>query len=283
MPPAIIDAHVHLWNPAELPLPWLAGIPALNQPFGLAEYQEATTDVPIAGMVYVETDVAPQFAVLEAERVVALAPHAPHLRGIVAAAPVEYGAPTRAYLAALQRLGPLIKGVRRNLQSETDPHFCLKDDFITGVHLLADYDWSFDLCIRHDQLPAATELVRRSPQVRFVLDHLGKPPIRHQQLDPWRDDLARLAQLPNVWCKVSGVLTEADPGQMRPADIAPYVAHALTVFGPARTLFGGDWPVLRLAASYQQWVRLLVEVLSSLAAEAQQQFWGGTAQTVYRL
>jgi len=279
----IIDAHVHLWDTATLPRLWLADVPQLNQPFGLAEYARDTAATAVAGIVFVETDVAPQYALLEARSMVELAAHTPTLLGIIAAAPVEYGERTRGYLDALQRLGGPIKGVRRNLQSEPDTQFFLSDDFVAGVQLLAEYDWTFDLCIRHEQLPAVTALVQRCPQVRFVLDHLGKPPIRQGHLDPWREHLAQLALLPNVWCKLSGLLTEADHQRWRPEDLAPYITHALAVFGPERTLFGGDWPVLRLAASYQRWVTLLSDALHAFDEPSQQQFWAGTAHHVYHL
>ncbi len=122
---SIVDAHVHLWNPRLFPIPWLAEVPAINRPFGLAEYYEQTATLPLAGMVYVEVDVAPQFALLEVEYIIGLAAHNPRIQGIVATAPVQYGAQTRVYLDALRKLGPLIKGVRRNLQGEVDLGYCL--------------------------------------------------------------------------------------------------------------------------------------------------------------
>src|SRR5947209_5870593 len=109
---ALVDAHVHLWNPHLFPMPWLTEVPTLNHPFGLAEYREQTVGLPISGMVYVEVDVAPQFALLEAEYIVKLATHEPRLQGIVVTAPVQYGEQLRVYLDALRSLGPLIKGVR---------------------------------------------------------------------------------------------------------------------------------------------------------------------------
>ena len=281
--PAIIDAHVHLWDPTTLRMPWLDDVPDLNRPFDIADYAAATAGLDIAGMIYVEVDVAPQYALIEAETVVELAAQQPQLFGVIAAAPLEFGPRTRRYLDALHRLGPLIKGVRRNLQGEGDPQFCLSTDFIAGVQLLAAYDWTFDICIRHEQLAAVTELARRCPQVRFVLDHLGKPPIRLHQLDPWREDLARLAALPNVWIKISGLVTEADHTQWRAEDLTPYIAHALTVFGPSRAMFGGDWPVMTLAATYPQWVEVMADALRDYDAADQEQFWETTARGVYHL
>lgn len=280
---SIVDAHVHLWNPHLFPIPWLSEVPALDRPFGLAEYREQTAGLPISGMVYVEVDVAPQFALLEAEYIVKLATYNPQLQGIVVSAPVQYGEQIRVYLDALRNLGLLIKGVRRNLQGEDDLGYCLQAPFVQGVQLLAEYEYSFDICIRHEQLPAVTELVRQCPDVTFILDHCGKPNIRKQVLDPWRRDLERLAALPNICCKLSGLITEANLQAWRFTDLPPYVMHALAVFGEQRILFGGDWPVLRQAGSYQEWFETVTHLIADLPETAQRAIWQENAQHYYRL
>ncbi len=279
----IVDAHVHLWSPEHFPRPWLAALPALDRPFGLAEYQDQTRGLPITGMVFVETGVAPHYALLEAQWAASLAGADPRLLGVVAAAPLDDGTRIRAYLDALAALGPVVKGVRRNLQDESDAEICLRAGFVQGVRLLADYGFSCDLCIRHHQLPAVTALARACPGVVFVLDHLGKPPIEAHQLNPWRDQLAALAALPNVACKVSGLATEADWQRWQPADLAPYVAHTLAVFGPERVLFGSDWPVVTLASTYQRWAQTLDALTSQLPANQRRKLWTENARRWYRL
>ena len=189
----------------------------------------------------------------------------------------------RVYLDALRKLGPLIKGVRRNLQGEDDLGYCLQATFVQGVQLLAEYGYSFDICIRHEQLPAVTELARLCPDGTFILDHCGKPDIREQLLDTWRVDLELLAALATVWCKLSGLLTEADLQRWRLADLVPYVLHILTVFGEQRILFGGDWPVLLQAGSYKEWVESVTHLIARLPETAQRAIWRENAQRCYHL
>jgi L-fuconolactonase len=278
----IIDAHVHIWNPAMFNMPWLEDVPALRRPFGLQQYREQTRRLPIAGMVYVEVGVDPRQALGEAYRVVELAREEPRLQAIVAAAPVELGTSVRGHLEALSALSPLVKGVRQNIQDEPEPDFCLRPDFVEGVRLLAEYGLSFDLCIRHRQLRSIVELVRKCPDTRFILDHLGKPDIKQHVLDPWRGHLAQLAALPNVWCKVSGLVTEADPRRWTPDDLAPYVAYTLEVFGEDRVVFGGDWPVLLLASSYDRWIETLDSLTRHLSSGAKHRLWAENARHFYR-
>ena len=279
----LVDAHVHLWNPQHFPMPWLDHTPALNKPFELSDYPRQSAGCTIAALVSVEVDVAPHYALLEARWAADLAVHDARLQGIVAAAPVEHGEQVRAYLDALQATSPLIKGVRRNLQDEPDAAFCLQEDFVQGIRLLPTYGFSFDLCIRHWQLPAVVELVRRCPDTHFILDHLGKPAIKAHLLDPWREHLAQLAALPNVCCKISGLVTEADQHRWAPEELAPYVAHALEVFGEDRVVFGGDWPVLLLAASHDRWVETLDALTQHLSPAAKRKLWKENARRFYRL
>jgi L-fuconolactonase len=163
------------------------------------------------------------------------------------------------------------------------PEFLVDSDLVEGIRLLSDYGFSFDLTVTAGQLKHAIELVDRCPEVQFVLDHLGKPAIREGRLDPWRTHLERLAEREHVVCKLSGVLTEADLEEWATADVAPFIEHALECFGPDRLLFGGDWPVLRLAADYSTWVDLVETSIQSYSDIEQQKILRETARRVYDL
>jgi len=279
----VIDAHVHLWDPTQLRIPWLDSDPLLNHPYLLSSYREQTQSVPIERLVYVQVDAAPQYGLIEAEWINALAEQEPLIGGIVAYAPLEDGNCIQSYLPALTRLGSRIKGVRRLLQDESDPAFCLQPGFVRGVQLLPAYGLSCDICIRASQLPSAIALVERCPDTAFVLDHMGKPEISTHNVDTWRKEMTALAAHPHVFCKVSGLVTEADHNHWRPEDLAPYIEHVLHVFGEDRILFGGDWPVVLHAAPYRRWVETLDALTAHLSEVARRKLWAENARSFYRL
>ncbi len=279
----IVDAHLHLWDPRRFRMPWLDGNSLLDKPYGLAQYREHTAGIDVAAMVYLQVEVAPPYALLEAQWAVAQAEQDGRIAAIVPWAPLEDGEHARSFLAALQALDPRIKGVRRIVQDEPDPTFCLRPGFVRGVQLLPEYGFSCDLCIRHPQLAATVELVRQCPQTSFILDHIAKPNIKDRLLDPWRSEIRELASLPNVLCKVSGLATEADAQGWTPDDLAPYLAHVLESFGEDRVVFGGDWPVVLGASSYRRWVETLDGLTAHLSPQAQRKLWAENARRFYRL
>lgn len=272
----LLDAHVHLWDPSLRRYSWLDDAPALRRAYRPAELDggagptgvivvEAGCDDPSGELDWIET----------------LAADWPVIRAVVAHAPLEHGASVGGLLADFARR-PLVAGVRRNVQDET-AGFMDDPDFIAGVRALAPHGLTFDACVRAHQLVELTRLVDRCPEVTFVLDHLGKPNIRHHQWEPWWHEIADLAGRPNVFAKLSGLTTEADLDLWRTSDIRPYLDHALAVFGPRRCLFGSDWPVATLATSYQRWVDLIHETIAELPAPDRDEVLAGTATRVYRL
>ena len=181
------------------------------------------------------------------------------------------------------RRRPLIRGVRHLIQGEADPGFCVRPEFVAGVRALGEIGLSFDLCIRNHQLPPARELVARCPGTAFVLDHAGKPDIRKARVEPWRDDLARLAALPNVTCKLSGLIAEADPTAWTIDGLRPYADHVLACFGPDRVAFGSDWPVVKLGSTFDGWLRPAGQLVSHLPDPARAGIFGDNARRIYRL
>jgi len=280
---SIIDGHVHLWQPGRYSVPWLDNVPMLNKPFGLTEYSAATHDVSVEGFVYLEIDVAPAYAQLEARQIVELAAQDSRIKGVVAHAPVEDGEQVRTYLEALVALGPKIKGIRRLTQGLPDPEFCLRPGFIQGIQLLPEYGLSCDLCCTFRELGPTVELVRRCPETSFILDHIGKPNIRGNEMSPWKEQMTDLASHPNTVCKISGATTEANLDSWTVEQIKPYVLHALGVFGEDRVVFGSDWPVVLQAAPYRRWVDTLDELTDDWSASAKRKLWSENAKRFYRL
>ena len=234
-------------------------------------------------LVFVEVDVAEGRHLDEAVWVEHAARHDSRVQAIVAAMPLERGAAAEPDVAAFARM-PLARGVRRLIQGHVDePGWCLRPEFVAGVKLLATYDLGFEICIYHPQMADAIELVRRCPEVRFILDHIGKPGIRDGLREPWWSQMRELARLPNVICKVSGVVTEADHDSWTYDQVAPYVAHAIECFGFDRVAFGGDWPVMELATRYPDWVALVDRVTAGTAEADLRKLYRDTAIGYYRL
>lgn len=278
----IVDTHVHLWDLQRLSYPWLAGNAALNKNHLLADYRRACGPVQVAKMVFVQCDCVPRQAQQEAEWVSTLARDEPRLRGIVARAALEQGDRVRPQLEKLTAL-PLVKGVRRLIQGEADAEFCLRPEFVRGVQLLHPFELSFDLCLKHAQLANTIKLVRQCPDVKFVLDHIGKPDIKAGRIDPWRAELRELAQMENVWCKLSGMVTEADHATWQPADLRPFIDHVIACFGFDRVMFGSDWPVSTLATDYPRWVATLDAALHRCSRDELQRVYVRNAEAFYRV
>lgn len=271
----IIDSHVHFWDPQKLHYAWLENIPTLNRAF-LPDH------VPpqVEGIIFVQADCAPEQGLDEVDFVTALAANDARVRGIVAFAPLENGASVRPYLTALTQRR-LVRGARRLIQDEP-LGFAMMRDFVAGVQLLAEFNLSFDICIRHWQLGDAIQLVRACPQVQFVLDHSGKPDIRNHLLEPWRAQISELASRSNVSCKLSGLVTEA-ASDWTPHDLEPYIQHVISAFGADRVMFGSDAPVEYLASTYERWLETLQNAASHLSEADQEKLWHNNAKNFYHL
>jgi L-fuconolactonase len=278
-PVPVVDSHVHFWDPAELEYPWLADLPPLLRAFGPEEYREAARDIPVESALFVEANPHPARGAAEARRVQRLAASHPWIAGVVAF--VDLTATSAA--PALDELADvaLVRGIRHNIQGNA-PGFALQPAYVEGVREAGRRGLVVDLCVTHDQLPEAILLVDHAPDTRFVLDHCAKPAIRDRLLDPWRADLARLAERPNVSCKISGLLSEAEPG-IPAEELLPYAAHVVEVFGTGRVMYGSDWPVLTLAGSHSGWYDFTRLLTRGWSDEEVRRFYRENARSAYSL
>jgi L-fuconolactonase len=274
-----IDAHQHLWDLAARPQDWLAGLEPLRRDFGEADLRAATSAAGIDATVLVQ--VLPDIE--ETAEFLALAGKSDLIAGVVGW--VDLTAPDVAEQLDRLRRGPggdRLVGVRHLVEPEPDPEWLTRPDVLAGLRAVRDAGLVYDVLTRPHQLPAAVAAARAVPDLVFVLDHLSKPDIAGRVLEPWATGLAELAALPNVVAKVSGLVTEAGP-QWTVDDLRPGVDVALEAFGPSRLMFGTDWPVCLLAASYDEVLDSARQVTDGLTAAELDQVFGGTATRVYRL
>jgi len=277
----IVDTHVHLWHPKQLRYPWLAEVRTLNRPYLLKDYIEAYGALEIESIVFVQCDTHPDDGLKETAWVTSLAAVEPRIQGIVAWAPLEEGAQVAPFVEKLAE-NRLVKGIRRLIQSES-VDFCVQPNFVSGVKVLSRYGLSFDICIFHPQLANAIRLVEQCPHVQFILDHIGKPDIKNQLFDPWKQEIKTLAAFPNVHCKISGLVTEADLEKWTPADLQPYIEHVINCFGFDRVIYGSDWPVSTQASDYPRWVQTLKDAVSGCSSEELRNLFRDNAIKFYRL
>lgn len=275
-----MDAHLHVWDLAVRPQPWTVSTPELQRSFSLAEIQPALTVDRFDAVIVVQTLAVPE----ETTELLALAAREPVVAGVVGWADVT--APDlRTRLAGLAAAlgGTSLVGIRHLVQDEPDPRWLCRRDVRRGLAALADAGLAFDLLIRPHQLPAAVETAAELSQLRFVLDHGGKPDIAAGGLEPWASDIADLSLMPNVAVKLSGLVTEADHDAWTVEQLRPYADVLIEAFGPDRIMFGSDWPVCLLATSYEVWVATATALMAGLTEAERQQIFGATAARWYRL
>jgi len=293
----IIDTHQHLWDLNEFTLPWLDGAPTINQSYLQSDYAAATAGLNVVKAVYMEVDVAPAQQVAEARYIIEQCERddTPTVGAVISGRPAsdEFA----AYITQFKG-SPYIKGVRQVLHGPSTPAgYCLQPTFVQSIQLLGELGMSFDLCLRAGELADAVKLVEQCPETRFVVDHCGNanPNIiageaadesggaRLHTRQQWLDDMQALAARPNVICKISGIVASATPGQWNAATLAPTVNHCLNAFGPDRVVFGGDWPVCTLVASYREWVTALREIIAERSEAEQRKLLHDNAERFYGL
>lgn len=277
----IVDTHVHLLDLERLSYPEIAAVPAIHRTHLMADFDRARGAVDVDRIVFVEVAVADDQQVAETAFVADLAQADARIQAIVAAAQVERGAEVEGQLDRLDR--PLLRGIRRLIQNNPDPEFCIRPGFVEGVRFVGRRGLHFEICITHDQLGAALELARQCPDVPLILDHIGKPAIRHNLVEPWWSQVRALADLPHVQCKVSGVLTEDLHDRWTESHVRPYIARIFDVFGTDRVMFGSDWPVSDLTHRYPDWVAILDRFMAGFSDDERRRFFRDNAIDFYRL
>jgi L-fuconolactonase len=274
-----IDAHHHIWDLAVRDQEWTADLPVLRRSFSFDELRPQLRTAGVDGTVLVQTITVAE----ETPEMLALADATPEIRGVVGW--VDLTAPDVA-----QRLtelcerpdGRWLVAIRHQVQGEPDPEWLCRADVLRGLEAVAEAGLAYDLLVKPVQLPAAIRAVRAVPQLRFILDHGGKPAIETGEREPWAANIGELAQLPNVAVKLSGLVTEAGP-EWTVAELTPYAERLLETFQADRVMFGSDWPVCTLRADYGRVVDTAQEFVSGLSADDRARVFGATARHWYRL
>ena len=274
----IIDAHHHLWRYLPTEYSWIDdGMTSLRRDFLLADLERELAVAGVEGTVAVQA----QQTLKETDWLLSLAENSRLLRGVVGWAPIA----SRDFPVILDRLksGKKLRGLRHVIQGEPDDNYINRPDFNRGIKALAETGLVYDILIFEKHLAATIEFVDRHPNQVFVLDHIAKPPIRDSVLEPWKRNISELARRPNVYCKLSGLVTEAHWSTWSDADLRPYVDVVLDAFTPKRLMFGSDWPVCLLAATYERWFESLSRLINQLSPTEKGGIMGGNAIEIYHL
>jgi predicted TIM-barrel fold metal-dependent hydrolase len=277
----IIDTHQHLIYHGQFSYSWCKDVPALTgKPFRLEEYRIAAQDTGISQTLFMDAGVDDMHTKAETDFFLQLATCSDSgIVGVLATCrPEREDFP--AYLASI--LHPKLKGLRRILHVMPD-ELSQTPLFTKNLALLAKHNLAFDLCLLTRQLPLGVKLIRQFPDQQFILDHCGVPDIQGGRLDPWRQHIRELAKLPNLACKISGLVAYCDPQRVTAEAIHPYVEHCIECFGWDRVVFGGDWPVCNTTGSLGRWVEISKEIVAKESAGNQEKLFAKNAARIYRL
>ena len=273
-----IDAHQHLWHYLPPGPAWMAdGMEVLRRDFLLDDLRAVTTDANVMGTIVVETERTME----ETEWLCQVAASDDLIRGVVGWAPLT----SSTAVSQLERVAslPKMKAIRHPIHDEPDDLFVLRDDFNQGISALKQLNLAYDILIFEKHLPQTIQFVDRHPDQIFILDHIAKPRISDRVLSPWKENIRELARRSNVYCKISGLVTEADWSAWSYASLYPYMEIVLEAFTPKRTMFGSDWPVVTLASSYRRWIDTVRGAIAQLSTTERERILSGTAIEAYGL
>ncbi len=277
----VIDAHHHFWDPARATYPWMTeALAPIRRRFGPEDLRPLLAANGVDQTVLVQT----RSSIDETREFLATAAENDFIAGVVGW--VDLTAPDVAKQLASLREGPggaKLVGIRHQVHDEADPEWLARKDVRRGIAAVGKLGLAYDILVRTRELPAALVLAKALPDMRFVIDHIAKPPIASGATSEWAAALRPLAWCPNVFVKLSGLVTEADWKHWTVRDITPYVQRVLAWFGPERCLFGSDWPVCLLAASYAHVIDACGQAIGDLATTERERIFGGNAVELYRL
>ena len=259
----IVDAHFHLWNPERLQYNWLENFPSIQRTYTINEYWKEIPDTTIEKLVFIQCECRPEQYLQEIELVNEIAKTDSRIQGIVCWFPLEESN-VSFKLTELQQ-HKLVCGIRRLEESPLSLY--TNPQFITNLRSLPKYNFSFDLCVKPNQLAQVVNLVQKCPETSFVLDHLGKPNTPATEITEWKKNIKSLSQCPLVYAKLSGLVPEAEGKIWTSTESQDYFNYALDSFGADRLIFGSDWPVVNLSSSFQQWLDVLMDWCQGLSED----------------
>lgn len=281
-PVPLIDAHIHLWDLSQLDYPWLDSVPSINRSYLLQDYDEATDGAVVEAMVFVQCECRPEQSMEELAWVQGLADKDSRLQGIVPWAPLENGDSVGEVLRSMAK-DSRVKGVRRIIEFEDDPTFCASEGFIRGVQLLGEHALHCELTVAPSHFPSVMKLIEHAPGTRFILDHVGSPPIASGLLQPWADAIRAFARSGPHFCKFSNFVCNADLQHWTVEDLRPYAEVVIEAFGPERLIWASDWPHCLRAASWRRVLQAAMDLSSGLSETEQRLLFHDNAKRFYRL
>ena len=277
-----IDSHHHIWDLSVRDQEWIVGeaMQPLRRNFSISDLEEVSSTSRMDKTILVQT--VTDYA--ETPELLRIAQSEQLVGAVVGWLKID----AQDSIEHLHRYLDLpgaeyLKGIRDIAQDHPDPNYLAKPETISNVRKLGELGITYDLLTKVPELPAAIKLVGACPDVQFVMDHISKPRIAKQEFEPWRTLMSELASFPNVLCKVSGLVTEANWKEWQVKDFKPYVDHVIEIFTPQRLMFGSDWPVANLGGTYSEIVQLAEALTSGLSPSESESFWHRTASAAYRL